>query len=173
MVRKWQFLIELLRVETLRRGSLTVLIASVLRSCGIELGCATSRMKMRTPLATRSLANGHVAIVRIEYAARSDGRMKLMGVRTVEDVDWTLQAVTDHLMDALKGTDDDAAPGAPDGAVNKRAGEHAKGWVSRVAVPPSHEIQVYVPVVFTVVMKVAGVEKARVTAYSDAGPERT
>ncbi len=123
-------------------------------------------------MATKAFADGPAAIVRMEHSAHSDGRMKLMGVWNVQDVDWTLQAVTEDLMDALKGTDD-AAPGASDSVVNKRAREQSKGRISQITAPSGHEIQVDAPMVFTVVMKAAEVEKARVTAYLGAGPKRT
>lgn len=140
MVTRWRLLKELVQLETLRRGSLTVLIANALRSCRIRLDRATSRRGMRTPMATKAFADGPAAIVRMEHSAHSDGRMKLMGVWNVQDVDWTLQAVTEDLMDALKGTDD-AAPGASDSVVNKRAREQSKGRISQITAPSGHEIQ--------------------------------
>ena len=152
-------------VETLRRGSLTVFIASTLRSCRIRLDRATSRRGTRTLPAARSFANGPAAIVRVENAVFSDGQMKGMGVLTAGEGDWTLQAVTDHLRELTGGKDAVAALGAPYGAVGSPVD-------TQVGVTTGFEIEVRTPIMFTVSLKVAGVEKARVTARSGPGAER-
>ncbi len=114
---------------------------------------------MRTPQATRTFANGPAAIVRVETAVRPDGQMKRMGVLTAGEGDWTHQAVTDHLRERVDSRDAHTGSGAPDSAVDNRV-------VTQVGVTPGFGIQVRTPILFTISLKVAGVEKARVTAKS-------
>ncbi len=62
----------------------------------MKLDRATSRKRIRTPLATRSFVNGPAAIVRVENAVRPTGQMERQDVLTVEDAAWTFQGVPEH-----------------------------------------------------------------------------
>ena len=109
MVKRWQFLEKLVRIGTLRRVSLTVLIASALRLCRMKLDRATSRKRMRIPQATRTFANGPAAIVRVEHVVRPAGPMERQDVLTVEDAAWNVQAVPEPLR-ALTGSQAASSP---------------------------------------------------------------
>ncbi len=154
-----------MRGDTLRRGSLTVLIASALRSCRIRLERATSRTGKGTPPAKKAFADGPAAIVRVEPGPRPDVLVKQLGVPTAEGAPWTLQAVSRHLQGLSDRKDAAAAPGAPYGPVGGRAG-------TRAGVTPGFEFQVQEPVMFTVSLKEAGVEKARAEAKARPGAQR-
>lgn len=158
----------MLRFEALRRGSLTVLIASALRSCRIKLDRATSRKGVPTSPATRAFADAPVAITRIAYAARPDGRLKRTGVLTIEHVDWTRQAITDHLRGLSNGTDDDleALPNRGGHA----PGEHASHEPIQVGVPAREGVLACPQRMSSVSLKVGGVEKAHVTLYPHPDP---
>lgn len=126
----------------------------------MKLDRATSCKRMRIPQTTKTFANGPVAIVRVEHVVRPTGQMERQDILTVEDAAWTFQAVPEHPRALTSGEDAVAALGAPDGAV------------ARVGATPGLEIQVCTPAMFTVSLKVAGVEKARVTARSRPGAQR-
>lgn len=74
---------------------------------------------------------------------------------------WTLQAVADHLRGRVNSIDVHTASGTVDERAEVRAG-----------VTPGFEMEVHTPVMFTVSLKVAGVEKARVTAKARPGTQR-
>ena len=155
----------MLRLEALRRGSLTVLIAGALRSCRIRLEQATSRRGTRTPAATKAFADGPPAIVRVEHAARPREPMKQLGVGTAVGATWTLQAAPEPFQTQAGKADVATGSGAPNGAVSDQAGIQA-------GVTPSFEIEVRDPVTFTVSLKEAGVEKARAEAKARPGTQR-
>ena len=153
----WRFLQELLQLEALRRGSLTVLIASALRSCRIRLDRARSRRGLRAPEASKAFADGPPAIVRVEQVARPSEPMKQLGVGTVVGAAWTHQAVSEQLRALTGGQGAEIASEAPYGAVSGHTGIQA-------GAAPGFELEVRDPVVFTVSLKVRGVEKGRAEA---------
>jgi hypothetical protein len=159
-----QFFKWLLPVGTLRRGSLTVFIVSVLRSYGIELDRATSYRKMRTLPSTRTFANGPAAIVRVENVARSDGQLQRTGLAVTEDAPWALQSVAEPFREQIMIISDaGAASGVPYSALDKRANTRATSGC---------EIEMYTPAMFTAILKKAGVEQDRVTAKVRPGAPR-
>lgn len=158
-----QFLVRLVHIETLRRGSLTVFIAGVLRSCGIKLDRVTPSKEMGTTQATKTFADGPPPIVRIENAVRPARQLQRIGLAVTEDAPWALQVVTEPLQGQICSSDAVVVPTALHGALDKRLG-------SRIA--SGCEIEVYAPVVFTVSLREAGVEKARVTAKARPGAQR-
>jgi hypothetical protein len=154
-----------LRVDTLRRGSLTVLIASALRSCRIRLDRAKSHRGTRTPPATKAFADGPTAIVHVEAVVYPDAQLKQLVAGTTEDAALTLQTVSEPLRELTDGNRAETASGAPPGAVGKHAG-------TQVGVTPGCELQVHIPVMFTVTLKQGGIEKARVIAKARPGTQR-
>jgi hypothetical protein len=163
-----RFLREVLRVEALRRGSLTVLIASALRSCRVRLDRTRYTNGKHTPLATRAFADGPAVITRVEYAARPDGHAKRTGVLTSEHVDWTRQAITDHLRGLSNDTDD--AWEALHNHGSHAPGEHASHEPAQVGVPAPEGIPACSQRMPSVSLKVGGIEKARVTLYPHPEP---
>lgn len=166
VVTTWRFLTELLQLETLRRGSLTVLIAGALRSCRIRMDRARSRKGTRSPMATKAFADGPAAIVRVEQVARPSEPMKQLGDGTAVGATWALQAAPEPLRTLPGKLDAAAGSGAPNGAVGDQAG-------IRASATPGLEIEVRDPVMFTVSLKEAGVEKARVEAKARPGTQQT
>lgn len=158
-----QFLVKLLRLEALRRSSLTVFIAGVLRSCGIKLDRATPSEKMGAAQATRTFADGPTAIVRVESVARPSKQLQRLGQAVTSDAPWTLQETAEPFLGQAVTQDAGDTSEAPYGALGNPAG-------TRVA--SGHEIELYAPAMFTVSLKEAGVEKARVTAKARPGARR-
>lgn len=163
MVTTWQFLVKLLQVETLRRGSLTVFITGVLRSCGIKRDRATPSEKMGAAQATRTFADEPPAIVRVERVVRPTKQLQRLGLGVTEDAPWELQGTAEFLRGQTVSLYAEDTSEAPYSALGKRAG-------ARVA--SGCEIEVYVPAVFTVSLKEAGIEKARVIAKARPGTQR-
>ena len=84
-----------------------------------------------------------------------------MAAPGAEDASWTLHAVTDQLRSQVDDIDAYTASGAVDEQAEVRAG-----------VTPGFEMEIHTPVMFTVSLKVAGIEKARVTAQARPGTPR-
>lgn len=121
---------------------------------------------MGTAQITKTFAGGPVAIVRVENVTHTDEQLKRMCELSAGEGDWPLQAVNGHIRDLGGSTDAHTASGALYGTVDKRVGV-------QVGVTSGREIEVYAPVMFTVSIKEAGVEKARVTAKARPGMQRS
>lgn len=120
--------------------------------------------------AARALAYRAHDVTRVDYIPDIQREMQQMGILDVEDANRPLEFVGDIPAYPLVCTDDDdATPAATYSGVRNDPGEHARDRVAEVTVTPGYEIEIRAPVLFTVVMKVLGVEKARVTAKARPG----
>ncbi len=170
MVTKWQALKDFLRVQTLRRGSFTVLVVGPLGESRMQFGRSDLEMEVCNVLSVCPFAYGPDTFPGINALVDLNGDVVEMRVLNVQNADRSLERVHGELSYPIVGAHYDyPAPGAVYGGVCNDPGEDRTDRVTQVGVAPGYEIEVRAPVVFTVVLKVLGVEKARVTAKARPG----
>jgi hypothetical protein len=132
-------------------------IAGVLRSRGIRLDPATLREGRSLRGVTKALAERLPAIVRVEHLVPCDDFAKQPGIWTPWDASLSTHATLERLHvlpDSKKNAE--AALGVAFGAVN--------GDAIQVGMTPRVEIELWSAVLFSLSLKKAGVERARVAA---------
>jgi hypothetical protein len=170
VITKRKALHDYLRIKTLIHGPLTVYALTTLGQRRVELDHTNLHVEVSKVVAVRALAYRTQDVTRVDYIPDIQREMQQMGILDVEDPNRPVQFVGDVFPYPLVcSDDDDAAPGATYSGVRNDPGEQADDGVPQIGVTPGYEIEVSAPVLFTVVMKVAGVEKARVTAKSSPG----
>jgi hypothetical protein len=167
VIAKWQPYKEFLWVQTLTHQALAVFIVSPLWQRWVQLDCATFNVKVRDVLAPCPLPDYAYAVTSVDGVTNTNYGVKQMSELRFKDVDWTLEAVRDHLPNPLVGPDDDyPAPRTVHSSSRDDARKYGTDWITKIGVTPGCEIEVHSPVIFSVSLKVRGVEKARIDAKS-------
>ena len=113
---------------------------------------------------TKAFAEGPPAIIRVENVGHPDECVKQPGMPTPRDAAWSVKA-TSRRSRAL--AESEGAREAPD-IVHSTVNDVA----TQVCTAPKFEIERYSAVLFSLSLKEAGVEKARVEARARPGTQR-
>ena len=162
----------MLRVQAMTLGELTLTLITPLRTISGKLTPPALQMQVSDILIEAALTDGPYAITRVDWLSGPDGHEAKVRVLKLKDVQPHLASFLRELFDPFVSPDEhNPAPTPIDGGgVNHCAGDTTRYGITHVGIPASDKVEVYAPVVFTVSLKVRGVEKARVTAKT---PPRT
>ena len=113
---------------------------------------------------TKAFAEGPPAIIRVENVGHPDDCVKQSGMPTPRDAAWSVKAISKGSQGLADSRGARELPDVVHSAVNDVA--------TQFCTAPKFEIERYSAVLFSLILKEAGVEKARVEARARPGTQR-